>query len=309
MGKLTDISSNPTLVNFAQRSAQQAIQPVANFMAPPVEVAIPTGRYKEYTAKSRFRVPNTRRPLGGPATIIGQTAEDKLYNCEPHALDYPVDQIEKLAEQDLVNSMMEGATICSQAAALAHEKAVVDAAFAAVPGSTVDWGSAVDPIAEIDEAVLTVLKAAKFGSLMGIGIVLGAGMFKFLKNHPKVSAKFVVGNKSANYTATPTLDNFGELILGQPECRASFMVYDDAAEGLAENIKFVMDGSMLVFARMANPTRFDPSFMKTFRLMGQWMVPGSYTSTDGRVEFAKFDWSEDVKLTNAAAAVRFNLPT
>ncbi len=53
---------------------------------------------------------------------------------------------------------------------------------------------------------------------------------------------------------------------------------------------------MLIFARKAQPTRRDPSFMKTFRLMNQFMVPGSYMRDDGRVEVAKFDWSEDVKV-------------
>ena len=68
----------------------------------------------------------------------------------------------------------------------------------------------------------------------------------------------------------------------------------------------MLDGSVLVFARRPNPTRRDPSFMKTFRLMGKYMVPSSYMRDDGRVEVAKFDWSEDVRVTNSAAVVRLN---
>jgi hypothetical protein len=49
--------------------------------------------------------------------------------------------------------------------------------------------------------------------------------------------------------------------------------------------------------------------MKTFRLMNKFMVPGSYMRDDGRVEVAKFDWSEDVKVTNSAACVRLNVAT
>jgi len=41
--------------------------------------------------------------------------------------------------------------------------------------------------------------------------------------------------------------------------------------------------------------------------MNKWMVPGSYVRDDGRVEVAKFDWSEDVQITNAAVAVRLNI--
>jgi hypothetical protein len=47
--------------------------------------------------------------------------------------------------------------------------------------------------------------------------------------------------------------------------------------------------------------------MKTFRLMNRFMVPGSYQRDDGRVEVAKFDWSEDVQVSNASAAKRLNV--
>jgi hypothetical protein len=308
MSKLANISSNPTLINFAQRAAQQATMPVADFIAPSVEVAIPTGFYKRYTDKSRFRVPDTRRPLHGRAAMIGSGAENVPYNLEPHALDYPIDQVEKLAEKDLLNSMQEGALILAESAGLAHEKRVVDAALAATgAGTEVTWSDAEDPIAYLDDVTLEVVKAAKYGSLMGVGIVFGAFAFKFVKNHPKVRSRFVVGNPKAGTTQTPTVENFGQLILGNPEVRASFMVYDDAPEGLDEDIQFVLDNTILVFARKQTPSRNDPSFMKTLRLMGQWMVPGSYQKEDGRGEVAKFDWHEQVVTTNASAGHRLNI--
>ena len=37
------------------------------------------------------------------------------------------------------------------------------------------------------------------------------------------------------------------------------------------------------------------------------VVPGSYMRDDGRVEVAKFDWSEDVQVTNSAAGVLLNI--
>ena len=94
------------------------------------------------------------------------------------------------------------------------------------------------------------------------------------------------------------------MLITNAACQVSLLCYDDAAEGLDESIKFILDGDILVFARRDQPTRNDPSFMKTFRLRGQWMVPGSYITEDGRGEVLKFDWSEDVQITNAAAAVR-----
>jgi len=41
--------------------------------------------------------------------------------------------------------------------------------------------------------------------------------------------------------------------------------------------------------------------------MNKFMVPGSYMRDDGRVEVAKFDWSEDVQVTNSTACVRLNI--
>ena len=71
--------------------------------------------------------------------------------------------------------------------------------------------------------------------------------------------------------------------------------------------QLLLDTAVLIFARKEVPSRRDPSFMKTFRLMNKFMVPGSYMRDDGRVEVAKFDWSEDVKVTNSAACVRLNV--
>jgi hypothetical protein len=72
---------------------------------------------------------------------------------------------------------------------------------------------------------------------------------------------------------------------------------------LPEVIEFVLDKKVIVFASQDNPTTLDPSFMKTFRLDGQWMVPGSYVPEDQRGEVLKMDWSQDVRVTNTAAAV------
>ena len=85
------------------------------------------------------------------------------------------------------------------------------------------------------------------------------------------------------------------------------MVCANAARGVAAEVPLWLDTSVLVFARRPNPTRRDPSFMKTFRLMGKYMVPSSYMRDDGRVEVAKFDWSEDVRVTNSAAVKRLNV--
>ncbi|NLF99092.1 MAG: hypothetical protein GX565_02980 [Lentisphaerae bacterium] len=309
MSRLSDISASPVLKEFAQGAAQSAIMPVADFLAPTIEVPTSVGRYKKYTEKNRFSIPNTLRSLGGRATELRFEAEDQTYNCEPHALDYPVDNLEKLESADLENALREGAVAVAEVAALAHEKSVIDAALtAAGAGDDKNWGSTADPVADVDAAILNVIKAAKYGSLMGVGVLFGASAWVAFKNNAAVRGRFVVGNGAKGASlAVPTEPAAGHLFVGTPEVRASYMVYDSAAVGVAENVRFLLDTTVLVFARRSSPTRRDPSFMKTFRLMGKYMVPSSYVRDDGRVEVAKFDWSEDVRVTNSAAVKRLNI--
>ena len=309
MSRLSDISVSPVLREFAQGAAQSAIMPVADFLAPTVEVPTSVGRYKKYTEKDRFRIPSTLRSIGGRATELRFEVSDETFNCEPHALDYPVDNLEKLESEDLENALREGAVAVAEVAALSHEKSVIDAAMnAAGAGTAKVWGASADPVADVDAAILDVIKAAKYGSLMGVGVLFGASAWCLFKNQDKVRGRFVIGNggKGGNL-AVPTEDNAGQLFVGTPQVRTSYMVFDNAAPGVAEDVKFLLDTTVLVFARRPNPTRRDPSFMKSFRLMGKYMVPSSYMRDDGRVEVAKFDWSEDVRVTNSAAVRRLNV--
>jgi hypothetical protein len=307
MSRLSNISAKPTVVSFAQGAAQRAIQPVADFIAPVVEVATSVGQYKVYSEKSRFRIPQTERAVGGRATRVAFDADDATFNCKPHALDYPVDDLEKIESEAAGENMInEGSQAVAEIAALAHEKKTIDLAMStAGAGTTLNVGSSDDVIDQIDTQIRSVILAAKYGSLMGVGVLFGALAWQRCKNHVSVRNRFVAGGK--NNFANPSLADFSSLLLANPETKMSLMVYDNAAEGVAEDIKFVLDGNILVFARMANPTRRDPSFMKTFRLMGQWMKPGVYRTEDDRGDVVKYDWSEDVKVTNSAAIKRLNV--
>ena len=313
MSRLSEISASPTLREFAQGAAQSSIMPVADFLSPTVEVPTSTGRYKVYTEKHRFHIPDTLRTLGGRAAELRFEVGDATFNCEPHALDYPVDNLEQLEAEGLENMLREGAVAVAEVAALAHEKTVIDAALAAVgAGTSKTWNSSADPISDVDDAILNVIKAAKYGSLMGVGILFGATAWKIFKNQEKVRGRFVVGNgggKANLGLAVPTEQSASQMFIGSPDVRTSYMIYDSAAEGIAESVSFLLDTAVLVFARKDAPTRRDPSFMKTFRLMNKFMVPGSYMRDDGRVEVAKFDWSEDVQVANSSACVRLNIST
>ena len=302
MSRLSDLSASPMLREYAQGAAQESIQPVAEFLAPTVPVATQVGRYKVYDEKNRFHIPKTLRGVGGRAVELSFAVTDATYNCAPHALDFPVDNLEQLEEASLENVLQEGATMIAEVAGLAHEKAVIDAALAVLtsPITTTWTGATDDPVNLIDTALLNVIKAAKYGSLMGVGVLFGAGAFKAFKNSVAVRSRFVVSGTPAFPNVTP--DVASSLFMGTPDTRVSYMVYDDAAEGVTASMKFVLDNSVIIFARKPQPTRRDPSFMKTFRLTGHFMVPGSYVREDGRAEVAKYDWSEDIRVSNSVVA-------
>ncbi len=315
MSRLSDISASPTLREYAQGAAQDAIMPVADFLAPTVEVATSVGRFKRYTEKNRFHIPNTLRTLGGRASELRFEATDATFNCEPHALDYPVDNLEQLEADGLEDMLREGVTAVSEMASLSHEASVINAALEAVgAGTDKTWNATADPVSDVDDAILAVIKAAKYGSLMGVGVLFGATAWSIFKNQDKVRGRFVVGNGSGKASgklglAVPTEESAGQMFIGTPQVKTSYMIYDTAPEGKDESISFLLDSTILIFARKEAPSRRDPSFMKTFRLMNKFMVPGSYVRDDGRVEVAKFDWSEDVQVTNGAACVRLNVAT
>lgn len=306
MSRLSDLSASPMLKEYAQGAAQEAIQPVAEFLAPTVPVPTSIGRYKVYTEKNRFHIPKTLRGTGGVATTLSFNATDSTYNCEAHALDFPVDNLEQLEESGLENTLQEGATMVAEVAGLAHEKAVIDQALSALgAGTDITFGSSDDPVDILDGHLLTVVKAAKYGSLMGVGVLMGATAFRKFKNNANVRARFTTAGGNAIPNVNP--DSASALLLGQPDVRVSYMVYDSAAEGVAESLSFVLDSTIIVFARKAQPSRRDPSFMKTFRLIGNYMVPGTYEREDGRASVAKFDWSEAIVTTNSSCGVRLNV--
>src|SRR5471032_3671700 len=120
MPSLSEITSSPMLKEFAQGAAQSAVQPVADFLAPTVEVPTSVGRYKIYTEKNRFLPPDTTRAIGGRATVLSFDA-----------LDFPIDYLEQIEEAALTNALMEGATIVAEVAALCHEQSVINTAISA----------------------------------------------------------------------------------------------------------------------------------------------------------------------------------
>lgn len=308
--RLSDLSANPTLRNFAQDASQASIRKVANFLAPSVEVPAMTGQYKIYDAKHRYRRPITRRSNDGRATRIGFTAADAYFNLEPNALDFPIPNVESLDDGGLLNYAQYGATLLADASGLAHEGEVIDKAMAAIgAGTDKNFADATfDPIDYLDGIIKDVKLLARNGA--GVKVLFGTTAFLRTRANKNVKGRFTGGRgggaAGGASLITPQLADMSSLLFTNPAIEMAELVEDKAAEGLDADIQFMLDEAIIIFASNDVPNTMDPSFMKTLRLMGQWMVPGAYESEDRRDNILKMDWHEQILVTNSIAAVRVN---
>jgi hypothetical protein len=306
--RIAQLSSSPLLQNYAITASQNAVRKVGNFIAPLCEVPSLTFRYKKYTELNRYRVPNTKRQPGSPATVIGFSAEDLSQTLEPNALDFPIPNVEQLTDEELSYSIMEGQSVLADASGLALESEIITTAKAAAVASSLSTTSdftsgSVDPIAVLDDMILSVKKASKNGAR--IKVLFGTTKFKQFRNNSNVRARFIVSNVGGKAgsvgVVSPTIGDVGSLLITNPEVELSEMVYDGSAPGTAESISFLLDTMVIVFACNDTPNRMDPSFMKTFARMGGFFKSGSYTTTDQRDNVLKMDWTTLPVVTNTAA--------
>jgi len=308
--RIAQLATSPLLQNFAITASQRAVRPVGSFIAPICEVPDLTFRYKVYTEINRFRVANSRRQPGAKATVIGFSADDASATLEPNALDFPIPNVDQLSDEGLQFALMEGQSVLADQSALSLEAEIVSTAKAAAIASAlskaVDFtDDGVDPIAILDDLILQVKKASKNGA--AVKLLFGTTKFKQFRNNKNVKSRYIVaagggaGGKGAVGTVSPTISDVGGLLITNPEVQMSEMVIDTSAPGQAENIQFLLDDVVLVFASNSTPNRMDPSFMKTFARMGGFFRSGSYTTEDQRDQVLKMDWTTLPKVTNTAA--------
>lgn len=308
---LTMLGASPLIREYAMGQVQQNVGPAADFLAPAVNVAVTKARYKLYNKGEQFKVPDTRRGLGGGAALISFGANDGTVNCEPHALDFPADEITQVDSQETgINILQEGAQVAAQVAALSHEIRVVDKALNTLGAATDVSVSSSDPINAIDGYIKQVmLNSGGFGSLMKVRVLLGIGAKILLKNSSYVRSRYIAAGGSVSEAIPDVTDKqLSNMLVMNPEVLTCATVVDASSDpAKAQSLAFKLDTNVIVFIASPNPTRYDPSFMKTFRLAGKWMTPRIWSSADGRVDYAGWDWTGDVQAPNSSGGVLLNL--
>lgn len=296
---LAVLSGRPTIREYAQGVAQDSIGEIAEFIAPSVDTAKHTGKFKVYDKESRFKIPETLRGLGGEATVLGFDRGDANFNADPHALDTPLDNIE-IDEAEGEDLLREAADDSAMLGGLAHEDKVITKATGALTpvASRGVWSTDVNPVDELIEQIIAVAKACACGSMTSIGVLFDPNALRAFFANAKTKAYFPGIDSIA-----PTEENVRKVLLGRNlDIRTTWIVKDTTAKGKASSLDFLLANKVLIFARTKSPTRRSPDFMKTFRPRGRWMVPGVYEKADRRGEVVKLDWSEDVQITNSDAA-------
>ena len=301
MSKSSTATVNTALTSFASGVAQDTNSAIADFIAPRVPVGITDGHYKKFDDKNSFRVYNTERALGGPATRIHMDADDPTFNCAEHALEAAIDDVERRKAGDFQQALEEAKireVICS--ASLSHEIDVITKAKS-IDATSKTWGSSADPIDDIDQAILDIVTAT---GMMPNGLVMSPGLWKLLKNH-----KNVVSRQRSTTDKAVDLGGFASMLLNPNiEIKLGILSYDTAKEGKPSSKANILGNDLLVFIRSQNPTRFDPSFMKTFSIGD--VSAGNVTEYRDETcssDIYKVAWSEQVKVVSSICAKRLTV--
>ncbi|MBI3986977.1 MAG: hypothetical protein HY343_08665 [Lentisphaerae bacterium] len=285
---------NPTLTNYAQGLSQDKASAIAEFLAPTVQVSAIQGHYKKFSDKNSFFIPSTARALGGPATRLAWSATDGDYNCEPQALEAPIDDAERDAAGDQEGIIEEGKTRdLVNTAILAREKNVITiakAGVAAIAGKGNWTAGANDPVQELDAAIEAISIAT---GIMPNRMIMGLGAWRIARSHPEVIKRFpgaaLIGVTAAQFAAlllNPSID-----------IRIAVLSQDTSAPGKTATKANIMGDEVFTFIGSATPSLYDASALKTFA-GGRYKISAVrvYRAESNRSDILAVDWSEDVQV-------------
>lgn len=305
MSSLTTAAINPTLTNYAQGLAQDINSALAEFIAPNVVVGATAGKYKKYDDKNSFlSFAETRRAIGGPATRLRFVATDGEYNCEPHALEIPIDDEERRRAGDQQDRLERAKTRALVTTSVVSKEdrvmTVVKAGVPAVANKGVWSNSANDPIKEINEQIKAIALAT---GVFPNRLALGLGAWAVLRDHPKVVAR----QPGAEIIGL-TLEQLAKMLLNPSIEIKVGMLSKTTAWGLANSKSNIVGDEVFVFLGSSNPTEYDPSALKTFTAAdGSVTAVRVYRDENARSDILAVDYSEQIVLTGSACIRRITV--
>lgn len=285
----------------------------AFYVAPMVRTGSLVNTVWKYDRNTPFRIPETRRALGGKANRVhfGGTTED--LTLETHALDTGID-VEAQSDEEIVMNLQSQVNLTTQLASLAHYSRVLTLVQAAqtTNTATLDISNA-DAAAGVADAFngylkTVLLSCGSFAPSVQLRFLWGWNAAQKVLNATSVVNR-VNGGATTGMPAVPTLNTFGNLLMiPGTQHRICSAIQDTAAQDSSTEARsFVLDDQVLIFASSPNPTKEDPSAFKTFWKGSEGMGTRYYQSEDKRVENFGLDWAYKVYAANEKASYKITV--
>lgn len=299
MSQLVSSTLNPQLTTYA-RGQGFAVDPVADILAPVVQVGSVRGQYKNWSDKNQFVTPNARRAIGGPASRIEFLATDDTYFCRPRALEIGIDDEER-ANGGIDIEMAKTGALLAQAGR-ARVEDVVDVAFTRAADATPSWStpSSGTPISDLNAQIEAIAIAC---GVMPTDIVFGITAWRYFVAHNQVADRFKTSIVNPDNVAAANL-----LLAPGIRLHVSASARDTTKPGATASKASKMAGNVLIFVREQNPSLYDASWIKTFRT-DRTGIGGvrMYRDERNRSDILALDWSEDIKITNSDGGRRLTV--
>lgn len=294
--RLESLSADPFLLEYAQGAMTRFTKPIQKLIAPVVETPTQHGHFKKYgPGEPTLKLPSVRRALTSYAVQVQLEMMNGTYSEAASAIDIPVDFT--LGEEDVKWHIADALALLAEIESQVTEIETINIAIQTVgAGEPTVWSPEIDPVKSIDAVILQLILASKSD---GVAIAFGTDAWDLFKNHPLVVERC---------KGSPSFETHPALFHAGAEFAACYSFHDAAAEGLPEDIQFMFPAdAVLVLARSALPTRRDPSFMKTFRLVSDKVKPRVNPRADGRGLLVSCDWAQDIRACNLSGARRLNV--
>lgn len=305
--RISVLAQKHQLKNYINGAVNANLLGDATFLAPIVRTGSLVNTVWKYDRTKPFRIPETRRALGGKATQVdfGGTTED--ITLETHALDTGIDILAERDEEIIMN-LRSQSDMAASLAGLAHFKSVRTTIAGAVSSTTLTISSD-DPIAIFDAKIKSILlSCGSYAPAVKIRFLWGYEAALKVLNDAQVISR-ISGGATRDTPAVATLDSIAKmLVLQGTEHRICTAIEDTGEFGSGtESRAFVGDNEVLIAAVAPNPNKQDPSAFKTLWYGSDGMQQGFYKSEDGRSEYVKLDWAMKIYTANAGAAYKYTV--
>lgn len=305
-----NLSTNPYLTTYANGVVGEDMPKLAgliDIIAPRVPVIGSTFRYTVWNSKSERQVVETKRGLGQPARRIFFGQDSTTATLDTHGLDVAMDDQEiRAAEGNIIPLQRNKLNLVAKTATRSLLQRVVTLASNALGAATGgNWTSAaVDPVAEIDAAMLAIHTAT---DILPNYIVFGLSGWNTFRNNAKFLSRFSGVEVQA---VSPTmLEQRGMFLNPSAKIVIADQSYDAAALGLSASLTKFLGATCWLVYNSPVPDENDGSFCKNFynQQTGLLAVGNTYRDPATRSDVIPVDWDSLAVVTNSAAGSKFTI--